>query len=49
MDVRRRWKEKIDTEQCEHVNVYDDIKKCYEVNNECIEKDTEWYLSMVVD
>ena len=43
VDVRRRWKEKMDTE---HFDVYEAIKG-YEVNNECIGKETMWYLRMV--
>ena len=36
MDMTRRWKEKMDAE---HPDMYDSIKG-YEVNNECIEKET---------
>ena len=43
MDMRIRWKEKMDAK---HANVYNAIK-CYEVNNESIEKETMWYMGMV--
>ena len=43
VDVRRRWKEKIDAE---HFDLYEAIK-CYEVNNKCIGKETMCYLGMV--
>ena len=38
-----RWKEKMDAE---HADMYEAIKG-YDVNNECIEKETMCYLSMV--
>ena len=43
MDVRRRWKEKINEEDAD---MYEDIKG-YEVNNECIENETMCYMGMV--
>ena len=43
VDVRRRWKEKINTE---HADIYEAIQG-YEVNNECIENETMCYLGMM--
>ena len=43
MDVRRRWKEKL---ALVNVDVYNVIKG-YEANNDCIERETMWYLGMV--
>ena len=40
VDVRRRWKEKMNADMYE-------AKKGYEVNNECIENETMCYLGMV--
>ena len=41
--MRRRWKEKLDAE---HADMYEVIIG-YEVSNECIEKETMWYMGMV--
>ena len=43
VDVRRRWKEKMNAE---HADMYEAIKG-YDVNNECIENETMCYLGMV--
>ena len=43
MDVKRRWKE---TLASVNVDVYNVIK-CYEANNDCIERETMWYLGIV--
>ena len=43
MDVRRRWKEKLASV---NVDVYNVIKG-YEAKNDCIERETMWYLGMV--
>ena len=43
MDVRRRWKEKLASV---NVDVYNVIKG-YETKNDCIERETMWYLGMV--
>ena len=43
MDVRRRWKEKLNAD---HADMYD-VMKGFEVNNECIENETMCYLGMV--
>ena len=43
MDVIRKWKEKLVSV---HVDVYGAIKG-YEVNNDCIERETMWYLDIV--
>ena len=43
MDVRRRWKGKLDSV---NVDVYNAIKG-YKANNDCIERETLWYLGMV--
>ena len=43
IDVRRRWKEKLASV---NVDVYDAIKG-YKANNDCIERQTIWYLGKV--
>ena len=43
VDVRRRWKDKINAE---HADMYEAIK-CCDVNNECIQNETMCYLGMV--
>ena len=43
MDVRRRWKEKLASV---NVDVYNVIKG-YEAKNDCIDRETMWYLGMV--
>ena len=43
MDVRRRWKEKLASV---NVDVYNAIKG-YETKNDCIKRETMWYLGMV--
>ena len=43
VDVRRRWKEKMNAE---HADMYEDIN-CYGVNNECDENESMCYLGMV--
>ena len=43
IDVRRRWKEKLASV---NVDVYNVIKG-YETKNDCIERETMWYLGMV--
>ena len=57
MDVRRRWTEKMNAEHANiyiylyiyiyiYIYIYEAIQ-VYEVNNECIEKETMCYLGMV--
>ena len=43
MGARRRWKEKL---VLVNVDVYNAIKG-YEADNDCIERETMWYLGMV--
>ena len=43
VDVRRRWKEKMNAE---HADMHDTIN-AYEVNNGCIENEAMCYLGMV--